>query len=422
MDVARPRSRVSARLLRAIALLAVPVVALGAAWFALGRAPAHETTVDRNAIVVATARRGELVRGVEAAGTLVPEHVRVVVALGDGFVDAVPLKPGAAVTAGTVIARLRNPDLDAAVADASAQIDAARAELRSTAAQSQTARLERIGAVRDVHAQREQAAVAERADAQLHADGLIADLPYRLAQLRREQLDGQEQIERSKLAASAVDESAKRAIVEARIRALAAALAAKQAQRDALILHAGGGGVIQSVAAELGQHVVIGSAVARLADPRDLKAVLQIPETQAHDVLLGNAVRVDTASGPVRGRVVRIDPAAQNGSVAADVALQGPIPPGLRPDSNVTATVEVARLHDVVALARPAGAHDDTTVDVFRLVDGGTHAVRVPIRLGTGTLDEVQVRSGLAPGDRAIVSDISAYAGTVRLRLQGGTP
>ncbi|MEO7040017.1 MAG: efflux RND transporter periplasmic adaptor subunit [Candidatus Elarobacter sp.] len=417
MDVIRPR-RTSLRTLRLLVIVLVPVLVLGAAAIAVTRIGPAAPTLERAALVIATVRRGELVRSVAAPGTLATDRVRVVSAPYDGFVEAVLVKPGTTVTAGSVIVRLRNPDLEAAVVDARTQIAQAEQERRSIRAQSRTAQLEQTGALQTVRAQREQASAEERADRGLHDQGLIADLPFRLAQLKVQELNGQERIEGSKLGAGAIDADAKAASQGAKIADLRAALQAKQAQLDALTLRAGGDGVVQTVTVDLGQRIAAGTSVARIADTHELKAVVQIPETQAHDVALSAAVQVQTSDRLVRGRVARIDPSAQNGTVNADIRLLPPLPAGLRPDSNVDATIEISRVHDTLIIARPAGASDDATVGLFKLTDGGHAAVRVPVRLGSGSIDEIAVRSGLAPGDRVIVSDTSAQAAAPRLRLQ----
>ena len=62
---------------------------------------------------------------------------------------------------------------------------------------------------------------------------------------------------------------------------------------------------------------------------------LRIAETQAKDVQIGQVVSVDTRNGVIAGRVVRIDPAVENGTVTVDVALEGELPRGARPDLTV---------------------------------------------------------------------------------------
>ncbi len=418
MDVPRLRARPFRRAAIAVVLFTIACGGVVAAWSSARIHPSNEPAVERTDVVIATVRRTDLVRSVAAPGTLDTDRVYVVAAPSDGVVRSLPVRPGARVVAGMPIATMDNPDLEAAAADAAAQLRASREELRDAVAQAETARLTQLGAAQDAHAIRQQAAVEVRVDSALYRDGLIAELPFRLARLKLEQAAEQERIARARVAADAADARAKAAIASAKVIELEDALRAKRAQLDALVLRAGSTGVVQSVAADLGQRVPAGAAVARIADERDLKAVIQIPEAQAHDVTAGDVVKVATPSGALRGRIARIEPAAQNGAVAADVRLVPPLPAGLRPDMQVDATVELARLRDVLVVSRPAGTADDQAAELFRVSADGRRATRVAVRFGVGSVDQISIRSGVGAGDRVIVSDSSAWAGNPSIRLQ----
>ena len=64
-----------------------------------------------------------------------------------------------------------------------------------------------------------------------------------------------------------------------------------------------------------------GTNLARVADPTRLKAELRIAETQAKDLTIGQRAQVDTRNGIIEGKVIRIDPSAQQGTVTVDVEL-----------------------------------------------------------------------------------------------------
>jgi HlyD family secretion protein len=188
-------------------------------------------------------------------------------------------------------------------------------------------------------------------------------------------------------------------------------------QLASLQVKAGIGGVLQQVPVEEGQRVALGANIARVARPDELMAELRIPETQARDVVVGQRVEVDTRNGVVEGRVARIDPAVQAGTVQVDVELDGELPRGARPDLSVDGTIEIERLQDVVFTGRPAYGQPNTTVGLFKLAEDGAAAVRVPVQLGRSSVNAVEIIQGLEPGDQVILSDTSAWDEYDRIRL-----
>jgi HlyD family secretion protein len=417
MDVRR-RRRAPWRLWLACTAGVALIAALAVAWPALTRGGEAGPVVDRSTIVTDVARVGTIERSIAAAGVLASETARVVSSAQSGVVTAVLVKPGAEVNAGDPIVRLDNPDLDAQVLTAKSALRVAQAQLASAREQARSSALVRQSNVAGAQAQMREDETNARALESLHRDGLVPDVQYRIAKIKAEQSRQQVAIGRSQIGVDRADQLAKVAAAQAQVEQASAQLANHEAQVGALVVTAGGPGVVQSVKVDPGAHVDIGSEVARIADQRALKAVLQVPESQVHDVFAGMQARVDTGNGTATGRVVQIAPSAVNGSVAVDVAFTRQLPPGARPDLNVDATIELERIPKAVSIARPAGAADDTTITVFRLVRDGSRAVPVRVRLGRGSLERVQVVSGLSRGDAVIVSDTSAYGGQPVLRLR----
>ena len=188
-------------------------------------------------------------------------------------------------------------------------------------------------------------------------------------------------------------------------------------QVAALSVRAGVAGVLQRVEVEEGEQVQPGANIARVARPEELQAELRVPETQARDVQVGQSVDVDTRNGVVAGKVIRIDPAVQEGTVQVDVELVGALPRGARPDQSVDGTIEIERLTDVIYMARPAYGQPNSTISLFKLVDDGDYAVRVPVELGRTSVNAVEIIQGLVPGDEVILSDTSAWDDNDRIRL-----
>jgi len=234
--------------------------------------------IARSSVVFDSARIGTLVRSVRAAGTLVPDRVHVVATTAEGLVTDIAIRAGSRVAAGTVVAVLRNPDLDAAVEDARAQLGAARAELRSAREEANAARLDRAGAYRSALAEAERASEESRTDASLIRDGLIGTLQYRQATSKANETHALAEIAARKIGVDAALEDAKVAAAQAVVDRVAATLAADRAHVDTLVVRAGSSGVAQSVTADTGQRLTLGAELARIAEERDLKAVLQVAE------------------------------------------------------------------------------------------------------------------------------------------------
>lgn len=417
MDVLREQRRSIPRpvvvALIAVLLLASAVVAIvSLTWTRPG------VVVDRATIVTDTARRGSVQRTIAAAGVFASQNVRIVAAAQAGIIESVLVKPGTVVRDGTPIARLSNPDLDADAVGAQSAVRVAQAELESAEQQAKAAALAQQSSVTTARAQSQEDASSLRSLASLHHSGFIADQTYRIAAIKAASSASQLGVAQSQVGVDKAEEQAKIAAAQATLDQARAQLEAKEAEVAALTVRARSSGVVESVAVDAGARIDAGTELARVAGQRDLKAVLQVPEGQAHSVTLGLPVKIDTGNGVAVGRVERIAPAAQNGSVAVDVAFTGALPAGARPDANVDGTIELDTLRDVISIARPAGAADDTTVALYRIDRSGAFARRVSVRLGRGAADRVVVRSGLSPGDTVIISDTSAYNDAPVLRLR----
>jgi len=418
MDIVRRRPRISVGKILAPLIVLALIAAAAYSIVSLAHRPAAAPLVDAGQLVIDVAKRGTLVRSVRAAGTIEPDRVQIVSAAADGMITSLDVRPGSMVHDGSTIATLQNPDLQVQVVDAQTQLDAARADVASAQSEAQATRLDKQAAYATALSESKQADVTRDADSRLHAQGLIGDLQYRVALIKSQETHGLAGIDRRQIGVDTADANAKIAAVQAKVDQLAALVASKEAQLGTLDVHAGSDGIVQSVAVDRGQRVALGAEIARVANLSDLKAVLQVAESDLHGVAIGMPVSIDmNGGGTRRGFVERIAPAAQNGTVAVDVRFTQ-ILAGARPDQNIDGTIELSRLRNVVSIARPANATDDSTITLYRLSADASRAFRTPVRLGTGSLDRVAVLSGLRSGDSVIVSDTSTYNDVPVLRLK----
>lgn len=391
------------------------LVGLAAAAASLGPAL---PVAERSSLWIDAVQHGDMLSEVRAPGTLVPRDSRWLAAATVAQVEKILVWPGARVEADTVLMQLSNPEVEDALSNAQAQVAAAVADVAATRAEMQSQLLDHRSA--EAQAQSDYASAKVRADADAIAirAQVIPRVQYEQGQVALKQLLKRVQIEQQRVAAFVGNMQAQMDAMQAKLRQQRSNLQLRQRQADALRVKAGIAGVLQEVAVQEGAQVAEGVNLARVARPDVLRARLQVPEVQSKDVLIGMPVSVDTHNGLVDGKVQRIDPAVRNGSVQVDVDLTGELPPGARPDLSVDGRIRIARLDNVLSVGRPALAHADGDLSLFRLDPSGDKATRVPVRIGVASVDRVQVLLGLKAGDRVILSDASQWDKYDRIKLK----
>jgi HlyD family secretion protein len=416
MDIQRPDQTRQKRIRRVI-YGGVAVIAVGAITVGLSKLKPAAPGVDRATVWVDTVKRGPMVRDVRGQGTLVPEDIRWIPATTQGRVERIRLRPGTEVTATSVILDLTNPQLEQDLRDAELKLSGAEATLANLRVQSRNEALAQEATTANIEAEYKKAALQVEANEQLAKKGLVPDMTLKQSKLEADQLSARFVIAKKQLASYEESIKARVDVQQSEVEQARSAVRLKREQVDDLHVRAGFTGVLQVVPVEVGQQVAPGANLARVADPTRLKAELKIPETQAKDIQPGQTASIDTRNGIVSGRVVRIDPSVQNGTVTVDVTMTGALPKGARPDLSVDGTIELERLRDVLYVGRPAFGQEQSAVGLFKLQpDGG--ASRVQVKLGATSVNAVEIRSGLSAGDQVILSDMSNWDSFDRIRLQ----
>ena len=416
MDIPRPDIAEKKKRRRIVVGGAIVLVVLALS-LGLSRLRPAAPSVD-STVWVDEVKRGPMVRQVRGLGTLVPVEIRWITAATDGRVERLAVLPGTPVKADTVLLELFNPEVELASLDAVSQLRAAEASLAELKVRLQSQRLNQEADLARIESEYRQARLKADTDDALAKQGLVADLNRKLSAVAAEEMSKRQAAELKRL--SIADEAirAQLAVQQAQVEQRQALARLRRSQFEALKVRAGLDGMLQQVPVEVGQRVSPGTNLARISQPEKLKAVVRIPETQARDVQIGQAASIDTRNGVVPGRVSRIDPAVQNGTVTVDVALEGPLPRGARPDLTVDGTIELERLANVLYVGRPAQGQPETTIGLFRIVPGTNEAQRVKVQLGRASVSTIEVRAGLAEGERVILSDMSAWDAHDRVRIK----
>ncbi len=400
------------------------VATLALVTLGLSRLQPAAPSVDKSGLFLGTVQRGEMLREVRGNGTLVPEEIRWISTVNAGRVGQILVLPGARVAADTVLVELSNPEVVQAAFDAEWALKAAEATLANLRVQLDSQKLTQQSTVASAEANYSTAQLDFDVDADLAKNGLIPALTLKESKAKADELYKLFQIEKKRLELGDDAAKAQLAAQEATVAQLRAQLKLKRNQVDALKVRAGMDGVLQrygdlsqNTPFQEGQQLSAGTIVARVANQAKLKAVLKIAETQARDIAYLQPAQIDTRNGIVPGHVVRIDPAAENGTVTVDVDLDAPLPKGARPDLSIDGTIELERLENVLYVGRPVQGQTDAKVGLFKVVDGGNGAVRVPVRLGRSSVSNVEIVEGLQVGDQVILSDMSQWDTSDRIRL-----
>ncbi len=408
MDIANPmlkiRKQRRTRLIGAAVAVTVAVLAV-----VVSRLAPALPQVERASLWIDTVQSGDMLREVNATGTLVPRESRWLAAATSAQIERILVWPGTQVEPDTVLMQLSNPEVEDSLRNAQAQVAAAEADVAAKQAELTSQLLDTRSALSKASSDYASAKVKADADTKAVQAKVIPRVQYEQGQIALTQLQALEQIEKQRVDAFAATMKAQMDAVRAKLQQQRSNLQLRQRQAEALNVKAGIHGVLQEVAVQEGAQVASGANLARVARPEVLIARLQVPEVQAKDVAIGMQVGVDTHNGLIDGKVERIDPAVRNGSVQVDVALSGSMPAGVRPDLSVDGRIRIARLDKVLSVGRPALARPESDIGLFRFDPSSGTATRVPVRVGAASVDRIQIMHGLKPGDQVILSDSSQW-------------
>ncbi|MBV9145042.1 MAG: HlyD family efflux transporter periplasmic adaptor subunit [Acidobacteria bacterium] len=417
MDIQRPSNAASKRR-RRIILSALAIIFIAGVTLGLSRLKPAAPTVERSTIWTDTVKRGPMLRQVRGLGTLVPVDIRSISAMTDATVERRRILPGTQVKADTVIMDLSDPAVEQAAKDAELQLKAAEADYKNLEVTVQSNLLTEKANAATVTSDYNDAKTQAEIDTELNKLGVTPGQKLKASVGKAQELSTRDQIEKDRIAIQTKAVTSQLAVQQAKIDELKALYELKKQQLDALHVRAGIDGVLTEVPVVEGQRVTAGTNIAKVVDPRNLKAELKIAETQSKDITFGQPASVDTHNGVIEGTVMRIDPSVINGTVTVDVKLTGQLPAGARPDLSVDGTIDLDRLANVEYVGRPAFGQENSTVSMFKLDQDGKGATRVTVKLGRSSVNAVEILGGLNDGDQVILSDMSRWDNVDRIRLE----
>src|SRR5271166_157066 len=419
MDIARPEFK-RQKLRRQIVFAAIGIVVIAALTVGVSRLRPAAPSVERGTVWTDTVKRGPMLRQVRGTGSLVPsqEAVRQIPAETEATVVRIRMLPGSQVTADTILLEMSNPQTEQAAVDADLQLKAAQAEYQSLRVKLESDLMSQKAGAATVHADDATAQRQAQTDKALYELGVISGLAYKSSKEKADELTTRNDLETQMLTANQRAIETQMAQEQAKVDQMRTLAQLKQKQLDALRVRAGIDGILVDLPLQVGQHVLPGTMLAKVVEPDHLMATVKIAETQARDVQIGEPASVDTHNGVIAGAVMRVDPAVQNGTVTVDVKLTGELPKGARPDLSVDGTIDLEKLENVLYVGRPAFGQESSTISLFKLGPDGQGALRVPVKVGRASVNSIQVIEGLREGDTVILSDMSRWDSTDRIRLE----
>jgi HlyD family secretion protein len=419
MDIARPEFKQRKRR-RQIALIGGIVVVVAILTAAVYRLKPAAPTVERGTVWTDAVKRGSMLRQVRGIGSLVPsqESVLQIPAETEATVLRIRMLPGSLVKTDTILLDMSNPQVEQAAVDAQLQWKAAQAEYQSQRMKLESDLMNQKAGAATVKADYNQTQLQSQTDKSLYDLGVISGLAYRASKSKADELTVRNNLEDQRLESTQKSIDAQLSELQAKVDQMRVLAELKQKQLDALKVRAGIEGVLVELPLHVGMHVLPGTMLAKVVQPNHLMAELKVAETQARDVQIGEPASVDTHNGVIAGTVMRVDPGVQNGTVTVDVKLTGELPKGARPDLSVDGTIDLEKLENVLYVGRPAFGQENSTISLFKLDANGRDANRVPVKVGRASVNSIQVIEGLREGDTVVLSDMSRWDNTDRIRLQ----
>ena len=420
MDIPR-KSAKRMKMVRRGLIITAGLALVAAVTVAVSRLEPAAPGVDRQTVWLDTVKRGPMLREVRGVGTLVSEDILWIPAAVKGRVARILVEPGSIVEPNTVLIELNNPELELELLDAKSQWNSAQSKLISQTAQLDDQLLQMETDLAQTQAGYEENKLRAEVDQKQYDSELISELQLILSKTQVTQSQQLADAKRKRLEVFRTrNMPAQLAEAKASVEQAESRYRLKCSEMESLRVKAGTHGVLAQVKDKIepGQAIVPGTMLAKITNPRQLKAQLKVPEAQARDVIAGLSATVDTHHGTVAGKVSRIDPTVMEGNVTVDVSLTGTLPQGARPDLSVVGTIEIERLDDILYVGRPVFASSEGMCELFKLVEDGRFAMRTRVQFGRTSVSTIEVLDGLQVGDEIVLSDMSQWDGCDKIRLK----
>ena len=375
--------------------------------------------VDSDTLVYDQVKRGEFSVSVRGTGLLTPDNIEWLSANVEARVERVVVKAGKLVKKGDLIVELSNPKLEQLLEETQWELEARLAEAKADVVEKKSALLDQKARMLDAKLNYESSQLKQEAHNELFqkSNGAISKIDYEQTLLSTIQLKQRWQIQQEIFTTMNENVQVQKEARMARLNKMRKELERAQQQVKHLKVYATIDSVVQAIAVEPGQRISMGGNIARLAQQDSLIAELQVPELQIRNVAIGQHVVIDTRNNKVAGIVTRVDPAVVNGNVQVDVQFIDKLPVDARPDLAVEGEITITEVDDTLFVSRPLFAQSQSYSSLYKLSDDGQFAERINVKLGQGSVNQIEVLEGLHLGERIIISDSSSWDTYQKIRI-----
>jgi multidrug resistance efflux pump len=376
-----------------------------ATWYVSSQTGA--TVVKRSDMLFSTVKKGDLQVEIEGYGALRSDKQQLITSLTTATVKEIVLKPGALVTADSVIVQLDNPELQQQLDSAARELSQRKGNLRQLKLNQKREMLNENASLAEMEARYESAKVKMEAHSSLIKSGIVSAMDYKDSVVEEEQLKKRIQIHKQRTAALKLVNQETINIQLEQIMQQQGQVDIAQNRLDRLTVKAGFDGVLQRLSVELGQSVAAGQEVALIGSVDELIALVRVPQSKAQQIIIGQKAIVDTRRDKINGTVSRIDPVVVENTVEVEIALPNKLPASARPQLNVDATIVTDTLTNITYMNRPVNAKANSGNQLFRVDDSNDHAVRTAVKFGKEAGRYIEIIEGGKVDDVFIVSDLS---------------
>jgi HlyD family secretion protein len=377
----------------------------------------HGLQIAGDDIRIATVQRGMFRNDVVVRSTVAPLHTVMLDALESGRVEEILASDGALVSKGELLFRLWNPqlrlDLVAREADRAQQISnlsLLRVALEGAETEHQRRMLDLNVALAQM--QRQHARYESLAEQGYISKSTLEDSQDRLAQ-QRQSLDDEKK--RTAIEMHIKHDGVRQ--MEQAIERLDAGLKVVNDSIDGLAVRAPIAGRLTDFRLQLGEIVKPEQRIGRIDDPTRFKLVAEIDEYFLGRVSVGKQGRVTAGDRDYSVEITRVFPQIKEGRFSTELSFTNGAPGGLNPGQSLDARITLGETAPALILPNDAFLNDSGGTWVFAVARDGKKAERRAIRVGRRNTSQVEIASGLAPGERVIVSAYAAYGKAQELRI-----
>lgn len=367
--------------------------------------------VSSDNVLLDRVQRGEFSLDIRGIGVLVPKDIYWVATEVNGRVDKIFIKAGAAVKKGDPIISLSNPALVQQLEESQWELEEIKAQLNAQTVSLESQVLDQETLVFNSKLNYERALLTLNAQLTLIDNGTatISKIEHEEVKIEVEQLLQRWQLEQKRYTKSQENLAAQKKAFDARLNRMQRSVDRMQHLVDSLQITASIDSIVQEMPLELGQQIVAGSNIARLANNDVYIAELRVPEKQIYQVALNQEVTLDTRTSLMSGLVQRIDPAVVNGSVQVDIEIRSELPKEVRPELTVEGEIHVAKLDDALYIKRPMFAKANDAGSVYLVNPENNNVTLSQVTYGRASQTHIEIKNGLSVGDNVVISDVSSW-------------